>query len=119
MWMFAALNSIDPDIIALGDIDHFAPGDGLGTHAAPRGREDRCARGCGTSAAALAARDFLAGPFSCADIVMISVLRGLRHAALVSDILAAACRRDRECEARPAFQRALARARLNTSRRVA
>ncbi len=23
MWLIAALNSIDPDIIALGDIDHF------------------------------------------------------------------------------------------------
>jgi glutathione S-transferase len=48
---------------------------------------------------------------------MIMVLRELRHTSLVSDIPALRAYRDR-CEARPAFQRALA-AQLDTYARHA
>jgi glutathione S-transferase len=117
MWMFAAMNSIDPGIIALGDIDHFASETDWGRTRRPEVESSLRTR-LQDVAAALGSRDFLAGPFSCADIVMISVLRGLRHTALISDIPALRAYRDR-CEARPAFQRALA-AHMNTfSRRVA
>jgi len=74
-WVFAALNSVDPDIIALGDIDHFAADEAWGKQRRP----------------ALAAM----------------VLRALRHTSMVSDMPVLRAYRDR-CEARPAFQRALA-----------
>jgi len=117
MWMFAAMNSIDPDIIALGDIDHFASDTDWGRTRRPDVERSLRTR-LNDVASALGARDFLAGPFSAADIVMIGVLRGLRHTALVNEISALRAYRDR-CEARPAFQRALA-AHMNTfTRRVA
>jgi glutathione S-transferase len=57
--------------------------------------------------ARVAARGYLAGEFSAADIMMIMVLRQLRHTQLVEEFMSLAAWRDR-CEARPAFQRALA-----------
>jgi glutathione S-transferase len=106
VWMFAAMNSIDPEVIALGDIDHFAAHTAWGQARRPevesslRNRLQELAQALGT-------RDFLAGRFGAADIVMITVLRALRHTSLVTDITALRAYRDR-CEARPAFQRALA-----------
>jgi glutathione S-transferase len=110
-WMFAALNSVDPDIIALGDIDHFAADQPWA-----RARRPQLVATLNTRlqnvAATLHDRDYLAGDFSAADIVMIMVLRGLRHTTLVSDIAPLAAWRDR-CQSRPAFQRAL-QAQMNT-----
>ena len=53
------------------------------------------------------AREYLAGEFSAADIMMIMVLRALRHSDLVARVPVLDAYRGR-CEARPAFQRALA-----------
>jgi glutathione S-transferase len=105
-WMFAALNSVDPDVIALGDIDHFAADQAWAIARRPELVASLRTQ-LGKVAAALRDRAFLAGEFSAADIMMIMVLRGLRHTSLVSEITALAAWRDR-CEARPAFQRALA-----------
>jgi NAD(P)-dependent dehydrogenase (short-subunit alcohol dehydrogenase family) len=58
------------------------------------------------------ARDIESAGGSAADIMMIMVLRALRHTRMVSDIPALRAYRDR-CEARPAFQRAL-RAQLDS-----
>ncbi|HTU64539.1 MAG TPA: glutathione S-transferase family protein [Steroidobacteraceae bacterium] len=104
-WMFAALNSLDPDIIALGDIDHFAAD-------AAWARERRPALAAGLlerlrSVAARLEHDHLVGEFSAADITLTMVLRALRHTDLVSSVPTLAAYRDR-CEARPAFRRALA-----------
>jgi glutathione S-transferase len=115
-WVIAALNSVDPDIIALGDIDHFAAEE-------PWGKQRRPALAVMVQtrlndvAAYLAGRDYLVDQFSAADIMMITILRGLRHTTLVSDIPVLRAYRDR-CEARPAFQRALA-AQLETFARHA
>ncbi|HUQ12521.1 MAG TPA: glutathione S-transferase family protein [Steroidobacteraceae bacterium] len=104
-WMFAAMNSIDPDVIALGDIDHFAADTAWGRERRPelekslRNRLDDLAQ-------ALGAREYLVGPFSAADIVMITVFRALRHTALISQNPALRAYRDR-CETRAAFRRAL------------
>jgi glutathione S-transferase len=57
--------------------------------------------------AALHGRDYLVDEFSAADIVLLMVLRGLRHTDLVSGHGDLAAWRDR-CESRPAFRRALA-----------
>ena len=57
--------------------------------------------------AALGEREFLDGTFSAGDLMMASVLRGMRHTRILADYpnLAAFMAR---CEARPAFRKALA-----------
>jgi glutathione S-transferase len=110
-WVIAALNSVDPDIIALGDIDHFAAEEAWGKQRRPA-LETMLKTRLNAVAAHLADRDYLVEQFSAADIVMITILRVLRHTTLVADIPALRAYRDR-CEARPAFQRALA-AQLDT-----
>ena len=115
-WVIAALNSVDPDIIALGDIDHFAAEEAWGKQRRPalvRMVQTRL----NDVAAHLAGRDYLVDQFGAADIMMITILRALRHTTLVSDIPVLRAYRDR-CEARPAFQRALA-AQLDTFARHA
>lgn len=83
-WMFAALKTLELPIMELAGVDLF--------HAelAPR----------------LEGRDYLAGPFSAADVLMASVLQILRHTDLLAEQprLAAYVAR---CEARPAYERAL------------
>jgi glutathione S-transferase len=110
-WIFAALNSVDPDIIALADIDHFATG-----HSWAQARRPQLVEKVRTRldqvAAALGERHYLVGDFCAADMVMIMVLRALRHTTLVTDNPILRVYRDR-CEARTAFQRALA-AQLHT-----
>ncbi len=115
-WIFAALYSVDPDIIALGDIDHFAADEAWARQRRPalaamvRARLDDVA-------ASLAGREYLVDRFGAADIMMIMVMRALRHTSMVADIPVLRAYRDR-CEARPAFQRALA-AQLDTFARHA
>ena len=58
-------------------------------------------------AAALGTRDYLEGEFTAGDLVMTTVLRFLRNTELVKSPPALAAYQSR-CEARPAFQRALA-----------
>jgi glutathione S-transferase len=105
-WLFAALNSLDVDITALGDIDHWAPNEPWGIARRPE-LEQMVRSRLEILAAQFAQRQYLAGEFSAADIMTIMVLRALRHTTLVTDIPALRAYRDR-CEARPAFQRSLA-----------
>jgi len=105
-WIFAALNSLDPDIIALGDIDHFAAREPWGIVRRPALADSIVAR-LSSVAADLGSREYLVGTFSAADISMIMTLRGLRHTDLVARVPVLDAFR-RRCEARPAFQRALA-----------
>jgi glutathione S-transferase len=104
-WVFAALNSVDPDIIALGDIDHFAADTAWGQQRRPELAAMVQTR-LEDVAAYLAGREFLVDRFSAADIMMVIVLRALRHTTMVSDIPTLRAYRDR-CESRPAFQHAL------------
>jgi glutathione S-transferase len=105
-WMFAALNSVDPDIIALGDIDHFAARESWAIARRPA-LVASLERRLKAVAADLGEREYLVGGFSAADISMIMTLRGLRHTDLVARVPALDAYR-RRCESRPAFQRALA-----------
>jgi glutathione S-transferase len=105
-WLIAALNTVDPPVMELGDIDHFAAAEDWAKHRRPQVVQQVTER-LRNVAAQLERRDFLAGEFSIADIMMIAVLRGLRHTALVSGTPFLREYRDR-CESRPAFQRALA-----------
>jgi glutathione S-transferase len=104
-WIFAALNSLDVDITALCDIDHWAPDEPWGVARRPELEQMVLSR-LAILAAQFGPRDFLAGDFSAADIMTIMVLRALRHTSLVSGIPALRAYRDR-CESRPAFQRSL------------
>lgn len=105
-WMFAALISVDPDVIALGDIDHFAAREPWAIARRPA-LVASLERRLQAVAADLGEREFLAGEFTAADITLIMTLRGLRHTDLVARVPAVDAYR-RRCESRPAFQRALA-----------
>jgi glutathione S-transferase len=104
-WMFAALNSVEPHVGALNECE-FAAQEEWAKLRRPAVVERVKAR-LGVVAERLAGREHLVGRFSAADVLMTTVLRALRSTPLVADTpgLAAYVQR---CEARPAFQRALA-----------
>jgi glutathione S-transferase len=58
-------------------------------------------------AAGLGSREYLERQFSAADVLMTTVLRFIKHTSLVAQMPTLAAYQAR-CEARPAFQRALA-----------
>jgi glutathione S-transferase len=105
-WMFAALNSVEPSIMSLIQIDLKFAGDAAATQVreaavdAVKGRLE-------SVAAWLGERDYLEGRFTAGDLLMVTVLRILRHTDMVTTMPALAAYRER-CEARPAFQKALA-----------
>jgi glutathione S-transferase len=104
-WMFAALNSIEPAVQELAALDLFFAGQGWAAERRPA-VVDRVRGRFGDLTGRLEGKEHLVGAFSAADVLMVSVLRILRHTELVAEqpVLAAYQRR---CEARPAFQRAL------------
>lgn len=105
-WLFAAFNSVEPMMFELGQVTLFAAGERWAELRKPSlldfigGRLDRLA-------AALGSREWLAGPFSVADIAMATVLREAQDTDLLTErpVLAAYLER---ATARPAFARALA-----------
>jgi glutathione S-transferase len=104
-WLIAALNSIEPMMFELVNIDIFNAGEEwarLRRPEAERKVRDRLQR----LADWLGDKDYLEGRFTVADLLMTTVLRSLRHTNLVGEQprLAGYVAR---CEARPAFQRAL------------
>ncbi len=105
-WMFAALNSIEPRIMNLAEIDLF--------HAEEQWAKLRRPAAVDAVKARLTAlsdwmdgRDYLEGRFTAADLLMTTVLRILRHTELISQMPILEAYRLR-CEARPAFQTAMA-----------
>lgn len=105
-WMFAALNSVEPHVQHLVSIDLFHAREEWASLRRP-GALAMVETRLNAVAIALADREYLEGQFSGADILMASVLRFLRHTAIVADIPVLAAYLAR-CEARPAFKRALA-----------
>jgi glutathione S-transferase len=105
-WMFAALNTIEPQIQNLAAIDLFHAAEDWAKARRP-GAEEMARKRLADLAAALGGKDWLAdGRFTAGDLLMATVLRILRHTELVAEAgLGAYLAR---CEARPAFQRALA-----------
>jgi glutathione S-transferase len=106
MWMFAALNSVEPYLANLADLAVFSANEDWAAGARPpaeamvlkrlRDLDDR-----------LDGREWLAGGFSAADILMTTVLRLLDGMEMVErfDHVNAYLAR---CMARPAFKKALA-----------
>jgi glutathione S-transferase len=105
-WIIAALNSVEPQVQALAEIDLFFAKEQWAPMRKPRALEMAQAR-LNAVAATLADREYLEKQFSGADVIMTTVLRLLRHTTVVSDIPVLAAYQAR-CEARPAFKRALA-----------
>jgi glutathione S-transferase len=105
-WMFAALNSVEPSIMSLIQIDLQFAGDAAATQLreaavdAVKGRLE-------SVAAWLGEREYLEDRFTAGDLLMVTVLRILRHTDMVTAMPALAAYQAR-CEARPAFQKALA-----------
>jgi glutathione S-transferase len=105
-WMFAALNTVEPHVQHLGSLDAFYAGEAWAQERKPSATalvESRL----DVLTARLERREHLEDRFTAGDLLMTTVLRILRDTELVAKrpALDAYVRR---CEARPAFQRALA-----------
>ena len=104
-WLIAALNSVEPMFFELINIDIFNRGEGWTKERRPQVVKKIDAR-LKLLAEALGDRDWFEHRFSIGDLMMVAVLRTLRHTDLVvghrnlADFVARG-------EARPAFQRAL------------
>lgn len=105
-WMFAAMNSVEPHVGNLGNIDLFHADQEWAKLRRPS--QEAFTRMKLTSLARrLDGREWLEDRFTAGDLLMISVLRNLRHTDIVTSdpVLGPYVARG---EARPAFQRALA-----------
>jgi glutathione S-transferase len=105
-WMFAALNTIEVPIQRLAEIDLFHADEHWAKERRPPAVES-VRRRLAELASCLDGRDYLVESFSAADILMTSVLRILRHTALLEEERVLVAYKER-CEARPAFKKALA-----------
>jgi glutathione S-transferase len=105
-WVFAALNSVEQHFTALVGIDLFDANEEWAKLRRPAALEMVHTRLKDLSAW-LGSREYLEDRFTAGDLMMTTVLRFLRHSNLVAEYpnLDAYLKR---CEARPAFQRALA-----------
>lgn len=105
-WMFAALNSVEPPVQALGELDAFHAGEAWAAERRPMAVaavEKRLA----ALETWLGDRDFLEGRFTAADLLMTTVLRILGGTDLMESrprLLAY----QRSGETRPAFVKAMA-----------
>ncbi|MBP7000186.1 MAG: glutathione S-transferase family protein [Amaricoccus sp.] len=105
-WMFAALSTVEPPILDREAAEYLEAGE---PWAAPRLRaaEDRIHGRLADLARRLGDADWLDGPFSAGDLMMVDVLRRLSGSGLLEEFpnLPAYVARG---EARPAFARAFA-----------
>ena len=104
-WLFSGLNSVEPMIMRITHLDLFLKDKPW----QPEAREASlglCKQKLKRVNDALAGQDWLAGQFSIADIMMVTVLNNLRHTDLVAEYPALAEYHKRGTE-RPAYKRAL------------
>ena len=103
-WMFAALSTVEPPILELGTAK-LLEGDKPWTAQRMPLVKDRVRERLGPLSARLGGADWLDGPFSAGDLMMVSVLIRLRASGILDEFpnLAAYVARG---EARPAYQRA-------------
>ena len=106
VWMYAALNTVEPPLVQLVSIDLLHSAEEWAKLRRPDVVETVRER-LAVLARQLDGRDFLVGRFTAADILMTTVLRLTRHTDLVASepVVEAYLKR---CEARPAFEEALA-----------
>jgi glutathione S-transferase len=104
-WMFAALNSVEPHVANFSNLVAFSADQAWAIERRPA-LEEMALKRLRDVDAWLAGRDYLAGGFSVADILMTTVLRLLDRSELVERFAALGAYKAR-CIARPAFKRAL------------
>lgn len=104
-WMFAALNTVEPALVSLVEADLHAQQD-WAVERRPA-VESKAHSRLADLERWLEGREYLAGQFSVADILMVTVLRFVRHTGMVSQYPALHAYYER-CMARPSFARALA-----------
>ena len=104
-WMFAALNSVEPQVQNLATIDLFHANEDWAKQRRP-GAEKIVRDRLAGLAAALGKREYFEQDFTAGDLLMSTVLRILRHTSIVADYPNLAAFQAR-CEGRPAFRRAL------------
>lgn len=106
-WVFAAMNSMEPPISNLGDLDLFWEDKDLAERRRPAATAAVRAR-LADLAAALGDRHYLTeGRFTAADLMMTTVLQILRDHPYVAEQPSLEAFRLR-CEDRPAYRKALA-----------
>jgi glutathione S-transferase len=105
-WMFAALNTVEPPILELGTAKLLEGDKSWFQERLPLVRE-RVRDRLGPLSSRLGDADWLDGPFSAGDLMMVSVLLRLRLSGILNEYpnLAAYVARG---EARPAYKRAFA-----------
>jgi glutathione S-transferase len=106
VWVFAALNSVEPHIQSLAELDLFHSREDWAVARRPKVIEAVQNR-LGALENWLSDRDYLEGRFTAADLMMTTVLRNLRHTDIVSKRPVLRAYQER-CEARPAFEKAMA-----------
>lgn len=105
-WLIAGLNSVEPILMQIVSYDLFYRGKDWAAAARPAAvalAEQRLR----SLSDALGDKQWLARRFTVADIIMVTVLRNLRHTDIVAGFPALAAYQARG-EARPAFRQALA-----------
>jgi len=105
-WLFAALNSIEPRIQQLAEIDLFFANEQWAALRRP-GLAERVHQRLHDLAVCLGDREYLDERFTAGDLMMTTVLRNLRHTNTLDEFPTLKAYKER-CEARPAFARALA-----------
>ncbi|WP_066726362.1 MULTISPECIES: glutathione S-transferase family protein [Sphingomonas] len=105
-WMFAALNSIEPMLLGLLDADIFHAREPWAKEMRAA-MEARATKRLALLEAHLENREYVTGQFTAADLLMTTVLRMLRHTELLGRFPHVSALKER-CQARPAFQKALA-----------
>lgn len=105
-WMFAALNSVEPYIANFAEVLGSSSEQSWAVERRPA-LEEMALKRLRDVDSWLAGRDYLAGGFSAADILMTTVLRLLDGTDLVGRFDALSDYKAR-CTARPAFRKALA-----------
>jgi glutathione S-transferase len=105
-WMFAALNSVEPAVMTLVGVDLFHAGEAWAAESRPVAVAAVMKR-LAALEQWLGGRDYLEDRFTAGDLLMTTVLRILRHTDIVSGRPTLRAYQER-CEARPAFQKAMA-----------
>lgn len=105
-WMFAALNTVEPHVLNLVSLLAFSSGEAWAKERRPA-LEETVLQRLRDLDAWLEGREYLAGGFSAADILMVTVLRLLGATDHVARFPHLKAYQDR-CTARAAFKKALA-----------
>jgi glutathione S-transferase len=104
-WILAALNSVEPHIQNLAELDLFHSREPWAASRRPMA-EEAAQKRLAAVETWLGDRDYLEDRFTAADLMMTTVLRNLRHTDLISRRPVLRAYQER-CEARPAFEKAL------------